>query len=92
MRSNAFLARAMCYHKLMTSSRDTKNFGGRPATGKGTPVMVRMQPDLLAALDRWIDEAGAVKGKAALTRPEAVRRLAAETLQKTGLLAPDLEV
>jgi hypothetical protein len=48
---------------------------GRPATGKGTPVMTRIQPDDLAAIDAWAAEHGC-------TRPEALRRLA-----KLGLLA-----
>lgn len=54
----------------MASSRDIKNLGGRPATGKGTPVLVRLQPDQLALLERWI-AANGVK----ISRPEAVRRL-----------------
>jgi metal-responsive CopG/Arc/MetJ family transcriptional regulator len=44
---------------------------GPPPTGKGTPVQVRLQPDLLAALDAFIK--GAPKPKP--TRPEAIRRL-----------------
>lgn len=52
----------------------------------GTPVMVRVQPDLLAAVDAFIAER-ADYGEA-LTRPEAVRRLTAEALQKMGLLRP----
>jgi hypothetical protein len=41
---------------------------GPPPTGKGTPIVVRMQPSQLKALDFWI-------GSNDLTRPEAVRRL-----------------
>jgi hypothetical protein len=43
---------------------------GPPPTGKGAPILVRMQPPLLANLDVWI-----AKQDAALTRPEAIRRL-----------------
>jgi hypothetical protein len=44
---------------------------GPPATGKGEPVVVRMQPPQLKALDDWIS-----KQKPPFpTRPEAVRRL-----------------
>jgi hypothetical protein len=48
---------------------------GPPATGKGTPVMTRIQPVDLAAIDAWAAEHGC-------TRPEALRRLA-----KLGLFA-----
>jgi hypothetical protein len=44
---------------------------GPPATGKGEPVVVRMQPPQLRALDDWIS-----KQKPPFpSRPEAVRRL-----------------
>jgi hypothetical protein len=43
---------------------------GPPATGKGEPIMVRMQPDQLAGLDVWI--AGQDPPP---SRPEAIRRL-----------------
>jgi hypothetical protein len=54
----------------MASRRDIKNLGGRPATGKGTGVLVRLQPDQLAALDAFI----AAQAKP-LSRPEAIRKL-----------------
>lgn len=54
----------------MTSRRDSRNLGGRPATGKGTPVVVRLQPDTLAKLDAWMVAQG--DGP---SRPEAVRRM-----------------
>jgi hypothetical protein len=43
---------------------------GRPATGKGEGVLVRLQPSQLAALDGWI-----AKQDAPLTRPEAIRAM-----------------
>jgi len=43
---------------------------GRPATGIGTMIGVRLQPDQLSALDSWIEHQ-----PDELTRPEAVRRL-----------------
>ncbi|PTE15991.1 hypothetical protein C5F44_02840 [Fuscovulum blasticum DSM 2131] len=52
---------------------DTKNRGGRPATGQGTPVMVRLQPDLLA----WVDQERA-KLDPEPTRPEFIRGLIEE--------------
>jgi hypothetical protein len=44
---------------------------GPPATGKGEPVVVRMQPPQLQALDAWI----AKQAPPFPSRPEAVRRL-----------------
>lgn len=43
---------------------------GRPRTD-ATPVLVRLQPDQLAALDRWIADQGAPVP----SRPEAVRTI-----------------
>lgn len=43
---------------------------GRPASGVGTPVMVRCQPDFLAALDQWRAAQSDVPN-----RSEAIRRL-----------------
>lgn len=58
---------------------------GRPAVG-ATPLSVRVPPDLLTAVDAFIDER--VAYGESLTRPEAVRRLTAEALQKMGLMPP----
>ena len=43
---------------------------GRPPTGKGTPVQVRLQPPDLDALDAWRAEDGGSLG-----RPEVIRRI-----------------
>jgi hypothetical protein len=43
---------------------------GPPPTGKGVPILVRVQPPLLGALDKWI-----AKQEVLLTRPQAIRRL-----------------
>jgi hypothetical protein len=43
---------------------------GPPPTGKGVPVVVRLQPPQLSALDAWI-----AKQDAPLTRPEAIRAM-----------------
>lgn len=45
----------------------TRKRGPKP-TGKGEPVLVRLQPDLMEALDRFI--AGQEPG---MSRPEALR-------------------
>jgi metal-responsive CopG/Arc/MetJ family transcriptional regulator len=50
---------------------------GRPATGKGQPVMVRLLPDLLSQLDNWIAEQPDNP-----SRPEAVRRLLMAQLKR----------
>ncbi len=68
----------------MTSIGNIGKSRGRPALG-ATPVTVRIHPDLLAAVDAFILER--VSYGESLTRPEAVRRLTAEALQKMGLLA-----
>jgi hypothetical protein len=41
---------------------------GRPATGSGTSVQVRLQGDLLSRVDKFASSQG-------VKRPEAVRRL-----------------
>jgi hypothetical protein len=43
---------------------------GPPPTGKGIPILVRLQPLLLANLDGWISQQDV-----RFTRPEAIRRL-----------------
>lgn len=48
---------------------------GRPATGSGTPIQVRLQPDQLAALDAWIATLNPPP-----TRPEAIRAILNEHL------------
>ncbi len=49
-------------------------------TGKGVPVIVRLLPDQLSALDAWIDE-NTDPGKGIPTRPEAVRQLLAKAFK-----------
>lgn len=61
------------------SSKDTlipKKRRGPEPTGQGTPVMVRLQPDQLRALDAWLT-ASDLKPK---TRPAAVRAILKEKL------------
>jgi len=57
----------------------TKKKIGRPATGKGTPIQVRLQPDQLAKVDEWIERQPEPKP----TRPE-VLRAGIEALIKLG--------
>ncbi len=44
-------------------------------TGKGTPMMLRLQPDMLAGVDRFASEHD-------VTRPEAVRMIVADWMDK----------
>lgn len=48
---------------------------GRPATGRGTGVMVRLPDPLLEALDAWI-----AQRPEKITRPQAIRLLAQAAL------------
>jgi Ribbon-helix-helix protein, copG family len=52
---------------------------GRPATGKGTPVQVRLQPEDLHALDRARMDEEEVD-----TRPEFIRRVLTYWLREKG--------
>jgi hypothetical protein len=52
---------------------------GPAPTGKGTQVVVRLQPDPLAALDAWV-----AKQKDKPTRAEAIRRLVEIGLKAKG--------
>ncbi|TGD96200.1 hypothetical protein EU555_24920 [Methylobacterium nonmethylotrophicum] len=64
------------------SIRDATNKRGRPATGKGEPVTVRLQPEQLAPLDAWIADQPDPKP----SRPEAIREAVAEHLKAKGYL------
>ena len=52
---------------------------GRPATGKGTPVQVRLHDDMLEKLDAWC-----ARQPDTPSRPEAIRRLVSEALGDQG--------
>ena len=59
-----------------------KKKAGRPVTtGKGEPVMVRILPDLMSGLDAWI-----TKQDDTPSRPEGLRRIAADFLKRKGFL------
>ena len=61
---------------MTQASRDTTKRKRPPQAG--TPVMVRLQPEQLAAVDNWAASEDDVP-----TRPEAVRRLVARGLSET---------
>ena len=48
---------------------------GRPAIGKGEPVLVRLRPELEAKLATWINRRGVRP-----SRPEAIRQLVEKAL------------
>jgi hypothetical protein len=51
-------------------SQKNKGKRGRPPTGKGEPLLVRVQPVQLAALDAWIG-----RQSPKVSRAEAIRKL-----------------
>jgi cytochrome c553 len=56
----------------------SKKTRGRPSTGVGTPVQVRLSAVALEAVDAWI----ARQPEPQLSRPEAIRRLVSIALRK----------
>jgi hypothetical protein len=56
---------------MASSISDNKKKRGRPATGIGPAVGLRLYPELEQRLDAWI----AKQGEPDLGRPEAIRRL-----------------
>lgn len=52
---------------------------GRPATGKGTPVLVRVSDDLLSVIDKIAVEGG-------FTRPQTLRHALSEWAEAHGLI------
>ena len=64
----------LLFYNIIYSMKSISNIGkkrgrGRPATD-ATPVLVRLQPDRLAAIDAWI-----AKQDVPMTRPEAIRAM-----------------
>jgi hypothetical protein len=60
---------------------------GRPkTTGRGEGILVRLQPDLLNALDQWIADQPTPKP----SRPDAVRKALADWLLGLGMLPIEL--
>jgi metal-responsive CopG/Arc/MetJ family transcriptional regulator len=53
---------------------------GPKPTGKGTPVMVRLQPDMLAGVDQFIAEHDDI------SRPEAIRLIIRDWLTRHQVL------
>lgn len=68
------------FYASMKKKAIAKRPRGRPATGKGEQVVVRIQPDLMDALDKQVEATGAG------TRAEAIRRILAAFLKQQGVL------
>lgn len=51
---------------------------GRPATGKGTPIQVRLQPEMLEKVDRWLEGIANLSGKPMNSRAHAIRAILKE--------------
>jgi hypothetical protein len=62
---------------MTKSIKDIKKRRGRPAIGRGAPVLVRLRPDMEANLDAYI-----AKQPDEPSRPEAIRRLLDDALPK----------
>jgi hypothetical protein len=79
--SNLPVGPTTCYHGIMKKQTviPRKKRGPRP-TGKGEPVVVRMHPPQIKALDAWI----AQQPQPFPTRPEAVRQLLEIVLASNG--------
>jgi hypothetical protein len=72
----------LCYQESMArQEKMITRKRGRPATGVGELIGVRVQPPELSALDTWIK-----RQEARLTRPEAIRRALRDWLAGLGLL------
>jgi hypothetical protein len=76
LRTTTLRGRFVCNKKLWPVRKQHKNGGGRPDSGKGFTISVRLQPDQLAALDAWI----AWQKEPRPSRAEAIRRLIAKAL------------
>jgi hypothetical protein len=63
----------------MPSIADSRKRGrGRPPTGIGKAIGLRLYPDLEARIDRWIKEQPNPKP----SKPEAIRRLVEQALRR----------
>ena len=66
----------------MPSILVTKKSRGRPSTGIGKNIGLRLYPDIEEALEAFI-----AKQKEPIGRPEAIRRILTDYLKRRGLLS-----
>jgi hypothetical protein len=62
--------------KALKIKKSTRKRIGRPPTGKGRQVVVRLQPPLFAELDAWVTK----QNEPRPTHAEAIRRLMRKAL------------
>jgi hypothetical protein len=67
---------------MSQSLTSQKKRGPRP-TGKGAPILVRVQPQLIALIDDW-----AARQHDAPSRPEAIRRIVEQTMGAMAIPLP----
>lgn len=68
----------------MESSRDIRKSRGRPATGRGEGILVRLQPNDLAIVDDWRVRWEARTGKP-ISRPEVLREMIRVVIRLGGM-------
>ena len=77
-RPDTYCGIRVCMGKSTTMVSQKKR--GPAATGKGTPVMVRLQPDMLAGVDQFVAE------HEDISRPEAVRLIIRDWMTKNQVI------
>lgn len=68
---------------MAKSIRDNTKIRKPRANQTGILVGVRLQPDMLAAVDKFVDE------QAGISRPEAVRLILKDWLTKNQMISPE---
>ena len=72
-----------CYQiTIMASIPDNRKSRGRPKTGIGKPVGLRLYPDLEKGLGAWIADQATPKPNV----PEAIRRILTDYLKRRGFI------
>lgn len=72
-------ARLSWHHKIVMSINGAIKKRGRPATGPGTSINLRLQASQLAALDNWI-----AAQPEPVSRPEGIRIILTNVLNHGG--------
>ncbi|MEN5115626.1 hypothetical protein ABE453_16580 [Brevundimonas diminuta] len=60
---------------MTVQSQTPRKKPGPAPTGKGEPVMVRLQPELLAKVDGWLQGEANLSGKPVNSRAHAIREI-----------------
>lgn len=70
---------------MLTQKKSSRRKRGRPATGSGEVIGLRLRPELEKALERWMKD----QDELTLTKQEAIRRLLRKALDVDGGLQGD---